>query len=350
MREELRQLVHGTKRKEIVVMNTSKIELQRCFICSIDSAKEYVDYNEYIMDLDGEICQYILLLFGRNFDNTGAKKCFFHDDSFISQILPSKVEDFDAFVDVIADEMHTLIQEAVDLHSGSGLFVWATVEEQPIIAFFKLNYQNRLACEIDDEGNVGWKKKMRLLPSHTQKEYDYFFINILDRKVWMSDMRCHIDNESINYMADRILKLNLEKSEKEAVNEIETAVIDTIKEVYKEEAPKKIFEYRQSVVDAAEDMGNISPKRVEEVVFADNEKAKEVYQEKLETMDIPKKPVEVSNKTKRQLKKKQKIVTESGIEILVPVEFLSDKNIFDYREDPSGKVSIVIKDISGNIK
>lgn len=331
-------------------MNSSKVELERCFICSIDSAKEFVDYNEYIMDLDGEICQYIMQLFTRNFDNTGAKKCFFMNDSFIAQILPDNVEGFDAFVDVIADEMHTLVQEAVDLSSGSGLFVWATVEEQPIIAFFKLNYQDRLACEINEDGTVEWKKKMKLLPTHSQKEYDYFFINILDKKVWMTDMRCHIDNESINYMAERILKLDLKKSEKEEVNEIEAAVIDTIKECYKQEAPKKIFEYRQSVVDEVEDMGNISPKRVEEIIFHDNEEAKAVYHEKLETMEIPEKPVMVSNKTKRQLKKKQKIVTESGIEILVPVEFLGDKNIFDYREDPSGNISIVIKDISGNIK
>ena len=45
---------------------------------------------------------------------------------------------------------------------------------------------------------------------------------------------------------------------------------------------KKIFEYRQSVVDEVEDYGKISPEKVKEIVFADNEKAKEVYEEKLD--------------------------------------------------------------------
>ena len=54
-------------------------------------------------------------------------------------------------------------------------------------------------------------------------------------------------------MADRILQLEkaLSKSEKETVKVIETAALDTIKECYKEEAPKKVFEYRSRVADDA---------------------------------------------------------------------------------------------------
>lgn len=333
-------------------MNKSKIELERCFMCSIDSAKSFVDYNEYIMDLDGEICQYILQIFGRNYDNTSAKKSYYNDDSFIAQILPTKVEDFDAFVDVVADEIHSLVQEAVDLPSGSGIFVWATVDEQPCIAFFKLNYQNNYTCIVDDEKKVKWEKVYRLLPKVTSKEYDYFFINLSERKVWMSDTRCHIDNESFNYMADKILKLEagLKKSEKEMVTVIEEAAIETIKECYKEEAPKKVFEYRASLVDEVADYSNISPEIIERRVFADNELAKEKYKEKMKEKDIPSKPVPVSKKTMRQLSKKQKIVTENGIEILVPIECLEDENVFEYHQDPTGKINIVIKDVRGDIK
>ena len=333
-------------------MNTSKIQLERCFLCSIDFAKSFVDYNEYVIDLDGEMCQYMLQLFARNFDNTSAKRSSFSDDSFLATILPESVEGFDAFVDVIADEIHSLVQEAVDLPSGSGLFLWATVEEQPIIAFFKLNYLNKFACLVDEDNQVKWQKVYRLLPSHAGKDYDYFFINIYDKKVWMSDTKCHIDNTSLNYMADRILKLEikLSKSEKEVVNVIEKAALDTIRECYKEKTPEKVFEYRERVADEAADYGNISPLSLEQTVFADNEDAQNTYKEKLKELDISEKPVAISKKTTRALQKKQKIVTENGIEILVPIEFLDDSSIFEYHEDPSGKVSIVINDVSGNLK
>lgn len=330
-------------------MNSSKVELDRVFLCSIDSAKQYVEYNEYIMDLDGELCQFIVQLFARNYEDTSAKRSYFRDDSFIAQILPDSVENFDAFVDVVADKMHTIVQEAIDLPSGSGLFVWATVEEQPIIAFFKLNYQRRFGCVVED-GQVSWQSVGKLLPTCTQHEYDYFFINIYDKKVWMTDTKCHVGDKAINFMADSVLELKLTKSEKQQVKEIEEAVIETIKECYKNDAPQKVFEYRNSVVDEVEDHGEISPKKVEEVIFADNEAAREVYKEKLEERRIPEKPVEVGKKMKRQLKKKQKIVTENGIEIWVPIEYLEDKSVFDYRQDAEGKISIVIKDVGGNLK
>ena len=128
-------------------MNKSKVEIDRIFISSIDAAKAYVDYNEWTIDLDGEIYQYIVLLFAHNFDTISAKKAEYHLDDFLASIVPEEPEAFEAFVEVITDEMHELLKEAYGLSAGSGLFVFATVEEQPIIAFFKLNYQSRLTCE-----------------------------------------------------------------------------------------------------------------------------------------------------------------------------------------------------------
>ena len=334
-------------------MHSAKVELERCFLCSIDSAKAYVSYNGYTLDPGSEMHQYMLNLFAKNFDNISSKKASFSGDSFISQILPENVEGFDAFVDVVADEIHTLVQEAVDLPSGSGLFLWATVEEQPIIAFFKLNYQNKFTCLVsDDSKEVSWEKVYRLLPAYTQNDYDYFYINIFDRKVWMSDTVCHIELESFNYMSDRILHIEkLDRSEKEVVSVIRDAAVSAIEECYKKEAPSKVFEYRNIIADAALDYDVIKPVEVEKKLFADNEDAAKVYRQKLKERDIPAdKPQPVSKKTQRQLQKKQKIVTESGIEILVPIEFLEDSEVFEYKQDELGHVSITINDTNGTLK
>ncbi|MBR5420991.1 MAG: nucleoid-associated protein [Lachnospiraceae bacterium] len=329
-------------------MNRSAIEIERCFISAIDAAKEYVEYNEWTIDPDGEIFSYILQLFAHNYDSVSAKTARFAEDSFLAQILPDEPDGFDAFVDVITDEMHELLKEAYGLQPGSGLFVYATVEEQPIVAFFKLNYQSRFTCDKKD-GRVVWKKDMRLLPSHTQKEYDFFFVNVYDRRAWMSDMRCMIGTESVNYMAERILKLDLRVSEKETVDSFQEAVIETIKECYEDEAPKKLFDYRQAVAEEARERGEINPVKIPERLFSDNAKAQERYEQRTEETEIPDAPMYVSPKTRRSLNRKQKIVTENGIEILVPLEYLDDKNVFDFRQE-NGMVSITIHDVNGTLK
>ncbi len=329
-------------------MEKSKIEIERCFISSIDAAKAFVDYNEWTIDPDGEIYFYILQLFAHNYDSISAKKAIYKEDSFLATIVPEEPEGFDAFVDVITDSMHELLKEAYGLQAGSGLFVYALVEEQPVIAFFKLNYQARLTCE-KREGQVVWRRDARLLPAHTQKEYDFFFIHPYDRRVWMSDMQCVLGDRSVNYMAERILQVDLKKSEKETVEVFRDAVIETIRECYPEETPKKVFEYRKALAEEAKQSGEVDTVQLPERIFADNEHAKERFEERAKEAKIPKKPVMVSPKTKRSLAKKQRIVTESGIEILVPVECLEDKSVFEYLQE-NGRVHITIRDAGGVVK
>ena len=79
-------------------MNRSQIQPERCFISSIDAAREYVEYNEYKMDPDGEIYDYIMHLMAYNYDNVSARRASFSDDSFIAGILPGSPEELDALL------------------------------------------------------------------------------------------------------------------------------------------------------------------------------------------------------------------------------------------------------------
>ena len=86
---------------------------------------------------------------------------------------------------------------------------------------------------------------------------------------------------------------------------------------------------------------------VAEEIFADNEDAVDVCKEKLEQNRIPRIPVMVGRKTEQKLKRKHKIVTSSGIEILVPPDLLENDNFFVYSKDTSGNTVITIKDNNG---
>ena len=87
-----------------------------------------------------------------------------------------------------------------------------------------------------------------------------------------------------------------------------------------------------------------------QVFIADNEKAMEQCLEKAKEEKLTERPITISKKMERQLNKKQKIVTESGIEIIVPIEFLQNNDVFEYIQDETGKVSIIIKDVGTILK
>lgn len=105
------------------------------------------------------------------------------------------------------------------------------------------------------------------------------------------------------------------------------------------------MEYKTIVADQVKEKGQIIVPELEEAVFKDNEQAAVLYQEVAEQQQIPKIPVYVSKKTERKLGKKQKLVTDSGIELLVPLELLKDESILEYHQNDDGKMSILIKEI-----
>lgn len=51
----------------------------------------------------------------------------------------------------------------------------------------------------------------------------------------------------------------------------------------------------------------------------------------------------------KQIKKKYKIKTNNGIEIIVPIDLLNQSDLIEYIQDDNGKISVIIRDIGGII-
>ena len=214
-----------------------------------------------------------------------------------------------------------------------------------MIAFFKLDYQSRLMNAVEADGRIAWKLNQSLLPGSSQKGYEFFIINLDMQRVLVSD-RVHYVNhdEPVNFMAEYILKVNLNHSEKEMLDMIDDVMLDTISQCYRDDVQQKVFAYRNAMAEKVEEDGRIHMGEVAEEIFADNETAVDVCKEKLEQNRIPRIPVMVGRKTEQKLKRKHKIVTSSGIEILVPPDLLENDRFFMYSKDSFGNTVITIKD------
>ena len=151
----------------------------------------------------------------------------------------------------------------------------------------------------------------------------------------------------MNFVADYILKVSLNHSEKEMLDTIDDVILDTISQCYSDDAQQKVFAYRNAMAEKVEEDGRIHMGEVAEEIFSDNDTAVDVCKEKLEQNRIPRIPVMVGKKTEQKLKRKHKIVTSSGIEILVPPDLLDNDNFFVYSKDFLGNTVITIKDSNG---
>ena len=265
------------------------------------------------------------------------------------QILPEDEGSFEAFVNIISDEVFNLMREHTSLLPGCGVFVWALIEEQNYIAFFKLAYQTRLMNQVEKDGRVAWKLNQNLLPTTSQKGSEFFIINMDSQNVWVSDKSYDLnhDDHAVNFIAENLLKVKLKNSEQEMLEKIEDSVLDTISECYREDIQQKVFAYHNAMAQNIEEDGRIRMDEVAETIFADNEEAVAVCKEKLQDNHVPRIPMIVSSNVEKKLLKKHKIVTSSGIEILVPPNLLKEAACFEYGKDENGNTIIVIRDNNG---
>lgn len=328
-------------------MKSSEIEIMRTFLCALDGGRPAPLCSEIKIDEDDALYGIIQKLTAQALDNPKAKTGTFSETDYLATSVTDDPDDLGKWAGEVTGIIFELVQGSTEVRSGSGVFAFCIVEEQPIVAFFKLNYQDALVCKADEDGRVSWGVAGNILPKTTLKDSEYFLINVLDRTVILSDSDFFLGGESrVNYLAERVLRLKPNRSEKEKVDAIRDTTIETIRECYKpEDVAEKVLSYRKEVADHVEQTGRVSVAKIESAVFSDDDTAKAAYREKLAHQEIDREPMQVSRKTERTFLRKQKIVTDNGIELLVPVEFLKNADVVEYRKDEEGNITILLKDI-----
>ncbi len=325
-------------------MRTGDILIEKSVFCIFDMNLPYVNLTNVTLGMEDEQGRFVYQLLVKYFDDIHAKRADYTDEDFLGVTLSKGEDPFDSFLTYAADEIHHLMVDNPEIQQGCGIFVKAVMGEESYIIFLKLNHQAGFICQLDEEGLISWKRNTMLVPPASKKVTEYLYINLSDSTVRVSDYDCYVNGEKVNYLADLICKIRPKKSEKETIEAITDAIAATIEEKYEEEIPQKLIESKKAVAAIVEEKGTIAPEDLKQTVFADNEEAADRYMEKLVEERLPKGPVEVSTKMERRLNRKQKIVTASGIEILVPMEFLQDSSVFEYVQDETGKVCIMIKE------
>ena len=107
---------------------------------------------------------------------------------------------------------------------------------------------------------------------------------------------------------------------------------------------------QKALYDSIDEEASLSSERVAQQVFGDNFQAKQEFLEDLDKKGIQRK-IELESNTPVFERKyqKQKLKLDNGIEIVVPVELLKNKDYIEFITNDDGSLSVLLKQIE-NIK
>ena len=316
------------------------------------------------------------------------KDCEFNPEtSPIYSILESWDEsDETSFIEVsqiIAEKLYAAMGEGLDIPAADLLFVSFQAEGTIYLAMLKMNYKESYTHSISVSENIESSdsetvredidnfssettehadsdvekipvihadivKSKALLPSTGTRIPEAIIINLTDYHIKLLEKRYEINGEKTYYLSERFLVCHTNLPPKKKLN-ILTKVINNISNKYDGADLKTKMDTKSALQKEYTDNKSFDVEEIGNRLFGKSPEKKSEFDEKMEQYDLQYDNFTVTNESTVKKLEKQVMVTDSGIEISIPMETYNKLANLEIQTDVTGKSTIIIRNIDNLI-
>lgn len=295
------------------------------------------------------------------------KNCEFNPEaSPIYSILETWDEsDESSFIETsqaIANKLYTAMGEGLDIPAADLLFVTFQAEGTIYLALLKMNYKESYTHEVVINAeevtehtstdvpviNTEIVKSRALLPSATSRIPEAVIINLSDYHIKLLEKRYEINGEKAYYLSENFLICHTTIPPKKKLN-ILTRVINNISNKYDGADLKTKMDTKSALQKEYVDRKSFDVEEIGNKLFGKSPEKKSEFDEKMEQYDLQYDNFTVANESTVKKLEKQVMVTDSGIEISIPMETYNKLANFEVQTDVTGKSTIIIRNIDNLI-
>lgn len=216
------------------------------------------------------------------------------------------------------------------------------ISERDVIAVLKCDNRAVISHKTDG-GKNEIVSYYSVLPTSTQKLGDCAFVDLQDLSIKFKGKTVTLDGERLNLMSEVLLECDSELSVSEAFSKVQK-LAKKVSEEYGGDTAETDARIKQAVKETPADEDKVSIGKITETVFGAAPAAKAEFSEKIKQAAVPQEIEKVEYITKRA-NKKIKIVTDTGIEILMPSELYRDGENMIMNPNEDGTYTIEINNI-----
>ena len=287
----------------------------------------------------------------KTINDDALKTCHFSEEEnlFMASLVDYKEErkDFIAFSKEAASQLFTIMAAHVTIPPCDLAVINFNLMTKPHLALLKLDYQSTYThfTDFENDHNVNTIMEYKTtLPGPRQKVAEAVIIRLEDFEVRVLEKKHEMDGELDYYLSRHYLKCGTAMSSKDQMKIVKQTTDHVAKKFY-EDNPEKQAEIKANLYDSLEMSGEINLEKFAEKTFSHEPEVKEVFIDKLEKKGLEEPVVKLEEKTITRSFEKQRVKTDNGIEIKIPMELYNDPNVMEYVTGPDGKISIVLKNI-----
>ncbi|WP_251353092.1 nucleoid-associated protein [Hominisplanchenecus murintestinalis] len=279
------------------------------------------------------------------------KSCSFDKEESAVYPLLASWED-EKFVDVskqIAVELYQVMNANIDIPAADLLVVQYSVERHPYLALLKMNYKTEYThmTNSDPWGNQNDVLKYKaILPGEKQKLSEAALISLEDYSIRLLEKKYEVNGVKTNYFSTVFLKCKGSMSSKTRLAILNRTVADVQKKYYDESEQFEVqMEAKSIISQELAEKGSLDVPAVLGKIFKGKTEMEEEVLEKLDKWNIADTPVAPQNPATTRKFEKQHLMTDTGIEIKIPMEAYDNKDTIEFITNPDGTISMLIKNI-----
>ncbi|MDY4669136.1 MAG: nucleoid-associated protein [Oliverpabstia sp.] len=331
-------------------MQKEDIHLQQVIIHIMDSTMGMPVLSDQILDHGSDFGDFVRAHIFRLLESDDMKKCSFDENSQVEAVLEEYRQDqFVACSQKLGELLYGVMNKNIDIPPADLLVVEYQVEQQPFLALLKMNYKTYYTHMTDSDpwGNSNSVIKQKaILPGENQKLAEAALIDLTDKSLRLIEKKYDVNGVKTNYFSQLFLQCHGSLSPKTKLAIVTKAVDDVQKKFYHESEQFEVQMETKSIINQTlEEEGSFAVPVLMDKIFKEQEEMKEEVMKKLDKYHLAETEVAPQNPNTTKKFGKQNLITDTGIEIRIPMEQYQNKDKVDFITNPDGTISVLIKNI-----
>ncbi|MCQ2492679.1 MAG: nucleoid-associated protein [Lachnospiraceae bacterium] len=327
-----------------------EVIIRKAIVHILDCESGFMKTSNSLLKLGPDLNDFLRGHIFRLIDSDDMKRCKFYEEasavySLLQQFNEKDEDDFIEASKVLAEQLFDIMCESIEIPPADLVIVSFQVESQTHLALLKMNYKDSyIHRQVDDEKNDIIRQ--RTIPSMGSRLTEAVIINLETMEVRLIEKKYDIRDEKVNYLSEMFLTCHTDIAPKRKF-QILNRVINDINNKYEGADVEKKLETKSRLQKEFVENQEFNVAEIGEKVFGNDGDKRAAFDEKMERYDMQYDNFAVTKESTVKRLEKQVIVTDSGIEITIPMEeYQTRDNVIITKED-NGTTTITIRNIEG---